>query len=160
MTDWDTCNTQSESYPQPITILAQCLDWFRFGPLTSELLWSSVERRWDYVEVTKQNYYGKWYVDFSGDKLELIRTVESIQNLLDFAMDVHWSRLDIAFDVTGIEIAKLPRPGTVICNDNKIETVYSHHLKLRGRFPVFAGRTMRALPGTMYRQARLDLKLS
>lgn len=131
------CNTQQETYPQALDIISQHIDYLRFGPLSQNLPWDVVERRFAYLDITKVNYYGKWYCDLTGDSLELARTVEPMEDVLEWCAQAHWSRLDVAFDVLGIEIAKLPRPGTVICNNNAIETIYSHHLKERGKHDIF-----------------------
>jgi hypothetical protein len=64
--------------------------------------------------------------------------VESMDGIINFFKHTRWTRCDFAYDVLGVDIEKLPQPGTTILNGGDVETVYSHHLKLRGNYAVFA----------------------
>jgi hypothetical protein len=120
-----------------IKILGQNIDYLRFGPLSNDLPWSVVESRFDYVDVKKVNYWGSWYVDITGDGFETIRAIEHVGEVLDWLSEIHWTRLDVCFDVAGLDLADLPQPGTTIYNNGRLETIYSHHLANRGKEPVF-----------------------
>jgi hypothetical protein len=121
-----------------ITLLGQCYDWVRFGPLNKDLLWRDVEKRFGYIDLHKNNHFGRWYVDLTGDQLEVIRTVEEMNDVFRWLRPHHWTRLDVAFDLVGVEIPKLLSPGSAIVNDGVIQTLYSHKLTARGDHPVFA----------------------
>jgi hypothetical protein len=47
------------------------------------------------------------------------------------------SRVDVFVDVAGNVLDQVQQNGTVIVNDGRVETIYSHHLKKRGDRPVF-----------------------
>ena len=130
------CNTHFAPVDKP-TVVSQCIDYLRFGPLDQNLTWDIVQQRFDYLDIRKVNYWGKWFVDLTGDNLEICRQVEGINSVLDWLRPYHWSRIDVAIDVIGVDITKVLRPGTVISNHGRIETIYSHHLSKRGEHPVF-----------------------
>lgn len=146
-----------------IALIAQQFDWIRFGPLSADLLWRTVEKRFGYVDVRKTNHFGRWYVDLTGDQLEVVRTVESMQVVFKWLKQYHWTRLDVAFDLTGVDLDKLACPGSAIVNQGIRQTLYSHKLKARGDHPVF-GRVYDAFeaghdcdPGTI--RAEVEFKL-
>ena len=119
-------------------IIAQQFDWLRFGPLSSTHKWAALQRRFQYIDVRRHNHFGRWYADLTGDQLEVIRTVECIDKVLNDLADIHWTRLDVAFDVSGVDLDSLACPGSAIVNDGRRETLYSHMLKARGDFPMFS----------------------
>lgn len=119
-------------------LISQQFDWLRFGPLGQNLLWRDIQQRFDYIDIQKTNHFGRWYVDITGDQFEIVRMVEPIKGVLDHLAGIHWTRLDVAFDLQGVDITQLRHPGSIIVNDNRIETIYSHRLGSRGDYPVFA----------------------
>lgn len=136
LNDVGVCNTQHKPCGK-LQILSQQIDYLRFGPLSSNLDWQTVERRFDYLDIRKTNYWGKWFVDIAGNDWELIRTIEPINDVLQWCSQAHWTRLDIAFDVIGIDLETVIQPGTVISNGGNVETLYSCHLRKRGEHDVF-----------------------
>ena len=121
-----------------IHIVAQQFDWLRFGPLSAEHKFADIQRRFSYIDVQKHNHFGRWYVDLTGDQLEVVRTVEPINTVLDWLKAIHWTRLDVAFDLKGVMLDDLECPGSAIVNDNIRQTLYSHKLASRGDYPTFA----------------------
>ena len=138
MSELGICNTQLLELSPGISICSQAIDYLRIGPLSGDSQWNDIEQRYSYLAVDKTNHFGRWFVDFTGDALELVRTVEGTESILEYFQHTRWTRLDVAFDCLGVDIERLPRPGTTILNHGNIETVYSHHLKARGHFAVFA----------------------
>ena len=97
-----------------ITLVSQQFDWLRFGPLNQDLLWRTVERRFSYIDIRKTNHLGRWYVDLTGDQLEVVRTVEDMNDVLRWLKPHHWTRLDVAFDLVGVDLGGLVCPGSAI----------------------------------------------
>jgi len=119
-------------------IISQQFDWLRFGPIEPREKRADLEKRLGYLEIRYTNYFGKNYVDLSGDKLEIVRTVEPIDGLLAELKTFHWTRLDIAFDIEGVDMDTLDCPGSAIINDSDRQTIYSHKLGSRGDYPMFS----------------------
>jgi len=132
-----TCNTQAQTVDKS-HILTQGIDYLRVKLPIAYAEVESIEQRLGYIDTRRVNYYGDYFLDLTGDMWELVRTVESVESVLDFLKPYHWSRIDACFDVIGLHIESLPQPGTVIMNGGQVETIYSHHLKKRGRYAVFA----------------------
>lgn len=121
-----------------IQIVAQQFDWLRFGPLSWQFKWIDIQHRFSYIDIQKHNHFGSWYVDLTGEQLEVVRTVETIGEVLDWLKPIHWTRLDVAFDLAGVNLDELSCPGSAIVNDGVRQTLYSHRLKSRGDYPTFA----------------------
>jgi len=131
------CNTRHAVEPQLVDNLQASIDYIRLGPIDSELEFFKLESAFSQLALNRVNYYGHWFVDLTGDTLELLRTFMTMQDAIDILQAYRWTRLDVAFDVTGLNLDKIPHPGTVIQNDDRTETVYSHHLKQRGQPEIF-----------------------
>lgn len=98
-----------------------------------------VARTLPYLDINPRWYHGVLCVDLPGDALQLVRIFDNLQEVvLHLAFMFPVTRLDVFIDCEGDIIPKLPKPGTCIENDGRIETVYSHHLGSRGNHPVFA----------------------
>lgn len=121
-----------------IHIVAQQFDWLRFGPLSATHKFDDIQRRFSYIDVQKHNHFGSWYCDLTGDQLEVVRTVETMYSVMEWLKPIHWTRLDVAFDLEGVVLDDLACPGSAIVNDGIRQTLYSHKLKSRGDYPTFA----------------------
>lgn len=119
-------------------IVAYGVDYVRIEASTPETL-LALETAFDYLDIRPSWYHGKRFVDLSGKALAMIRMVDDIEEALEWlARDHRITRVDFFIDVKGDVLSDCQMPGTVIMNYGKIETVYSHNLKSRGDYPVFA----------------------
>lgn len=90
--------------------------------------------RFDYLEIREAWYHGSLCVDLAGGALEVIRTVERVDLAIEECAKLfQLKRLDIFADLSGINVANVVKPGTVIINDGCVETIYSHRLNQRSR---------------------------
>lgn len=98
-----------------------------------------IATRFPYVDIKGRWYHGALCVDLPGSALELIRMFAPLDDEIEsMARTFPVTRLDVFIDVEGYHVDDMPQPGTVIKNDGRIETVYSHHLASRGNHPAFA----------------------
>lgn len=119
-------------------VVQHSLDYVRFK------IFSDVDVGWlstllSYVDVQAVWYHGTRFVNLSGDDLALMRTFTDVASELatiSYALPV--SRIDYAVDVYGDWLSVCSRPGTVISNNGRVETIYSDHLSVRGDRTHFA----------------------
>lgn len=121
-----------------LNVVAYGIDYLRFG-IKSDLDLRFIQQRLEYVDVYERWFHGHRYVDLTGQQLGLIRMVEDLDKvILELAYLYRVSRIDVFCDVEGYLLLSVKRSGTVISNNGRVETVYSHHLGKRGDYDVFA----------------------
>lgn len=119
-------------------VVAYGIDYLRFAIKSDQDL-RFIQQRLEYIDIYERWFHGHRYVDITGKQLELIRMVENVDTvILELAYLYKVSRIDVFCDVEGYLLLGIRRNGTVISNNNRIETVYSHHLGKRGDYDVFA----------------------
>lgn len=141
-------------------IVAFGLDYVRLM-VHNELGVKYIQECLPYADVVGRYYHGELCVDLSGDTLALVRMFDDLDEFVrQWATLFVMSRLDVYIDVGGGFDAAQQMPGTVIMNDGRIETIYSHKLTSRGNVPVF-GRVYDALAAGHYPQqvTRYEIEL-
>jgi hypothetical protein len=92
-----------------------------------------ISERLGYIEINERHWHGGRFVDITGKQLEIIRLFESVDTVLcELAHLYPVRRVDVFVDVTGRQLDAIKLQGTTISNNGRIETIYSHHLKIRG----------------------------
>jgi hypothetical protein len=92
-----------------------------------------------YVDVRTPWFHGNRYLDITGEQLALVRTVESVPDMaVELGKIFPCARIDVFVDVLGNLLPQVKSSGTKIYNSDRLETVYSAHLRQRGDKPVFA----------------------
>lgn len=119
-------------------VVSHGLDYVRYA-IESEQDLQYIGAAVPYVEVVGRWMHGKRFVDFAGSALALIRTFDDLETLVEgLAVLYPVTRLDVYIDVVGDVLDKVGQPGTCIFNGGRLETIYSHNLKVRGDRPTFA----------------------
>lgn len=117
-------------------VISYGLDYVRFA-VDSDADIEFAATQIPYIDVGERWFHGRRFLDLTGTGLSVIRMVEDVTAVLKrFAWLWKVTRLDVYVDVQGNhvgEVAKQQNVGTVIMNNKQFETVYSDHLKARGR---------------------------
>lgn len=117
-------------------VISYGLDYVRFA-VDSDADIEFAATQIPYIDVGERWFHGRRFLDLTGTDLSVIRMVEDVTAVLGrFAWLWKVTRLDVYVDVLGNhvdEVAKQQSVGTVIMNNKQFETVYSDHLKARGR---------------------------
>lgn len=141
-------------------VVSYGIDYVRFRVETEQDI-MFVETRLSYASLKVCRHHGHRFVDVTGGALELIRMIESVNDvILEIASLLQVYRLDVYIDVVGVALEKIPQPGTVIINGGNVETVYSVNLTSRGDVPVF-GRAYDAMAAGHYTEqvTRFEIEL-
>lgn len=119
------------------SVLAMGLDYLRYRVHSAQDI-RDIQTLLPYLQIIDRNYHGSRFVDLSGKQLEVVRTFNNVANIA--CRLASWfvvSRIDVFIDVEGNRLGAIEAKGTIIVNDGRIETIYSHNLKNRGNVPAF-----------------------
>lgn len=118
-------------------IAAWGIDYVRYKVFNS-LGVRHISERLSYIEINERHWHGGRFVDIAGKQLEIIRLFESVDAVLcELAHLYPVRRVDVFIDVVGRHLDAIKPQGTVISNNGRVETIYSHHLKKRGDCAAF-----------------------
>lgn len=118
-------------------VIATGLDYVRYRVFTEHDI-VYFQKVLAYLDITERRYHGSMFVDLSGKQIEVVRMFNDVSDVVvGFAKKYVVSRLDVFIDVAGNHLGIIDAKGTVIVNEGRIETIYSHNLKSRGNVPVF-----------------------
>ncbi len=118
-------------------VIAYGLDYVRYK-IFGGADFQHIGSRLSYLELTERYFHGSRFVDLTGKQLEIIRMFEDVNDVVtSLASLFPVTRIDVFIDVQGNVLGDVATEGTLIYNDNRLETVYSQNLKFRGNLGVF-----------------------